>query len=176
MEDETVALYVGDLTKAHTHLKELARATPEVQLVIVTATKSYHWNAPNVRIFPLTKQIERYYAAADSFVFPSLNDPFGMVVLEAMASGLTVFTSDRAGAAELIQSGKDGFVFPLDEWVDATATALRNRDSHRAVGCEAEKTALRHDWPTVVRAVEHLYGEIAGTCGEQVCSASCSCY
>lgn len=163
MEDETVALYVGDLTKAHTHLKELARTTPEVQLVIVTATKSYHWNAPNVRIFPLTRQIERYYAAADSFVFPSLNDPFGMVVLEAMASGLTVFTSDRAGAAELIQSGKDGFVFPLDEWVDATATALRNRDSHRAVGCEAEKTALRHDWPTVVSAVEHLYGEVAGT-------------
>jgi UDP-glucose:(heptosyl)LPS alpha-1,3-glucosyltransferase len=161
-DDQTVALYVGDLTKAHSHLKELARATPEVQLVIVTATKSYHWNAPNVRIFPLTTQIERYYAAADSFVFPSLNDPFGMVVLEAMASGLPVFSSDRAGAAELIQSGKDGFVFTLDEWVEATATRLRNRDSLRDVGCAAEKTASRHDWPTVVREVEQLYSKVSG--------------
>ena len=160
-EDETVALYIGDLTKAHTHLKELARATPEIQLVIVSASSSYHWSAPNVRIFPLTRQIERYYAAADSFVFPSLNDPFGLVVLEAMASGLTVFSSDRAGAAELIESGKDGFVFTLDEWVEATAAALRNPDSLRAIGYAAEKTARRHDWSTVVRKVEQVYFKVA---------------
>lgn len=160
-EEKTVALYVGDLTKAHTHLKELAKASPEVQLVIVSASTSYHWSAPNVRIFPLTRQIERYYAAADSLVFPSLNDPFGMVVLEAMASGLPVFSSDRAGAAELIQSGKDGFVFPLDTWVEATAATLHNPDSLRAIGCAAEKTARRHDWSTVVRKVEQVYFKVA---------------
>lgn len=158
--DDAVALYVGDLTKAHAHLKEFARATPDVQLVIVSPSKSYHWSASNVRILPLTKEIERYYAAADSFVFPSVNDPFGMVVLEAMASGLPVFSSDRAGAAELITSGKDGFVIPLAEWVETTAAALRDRDSLRAIGCEAEKTARRHDWSTVVTAVEQVYFEV----------------
>ena len=71
-EDQLVALYVGDLTKSHVHLKELSRAAPDIQLVIVSPSKSYHWSAPNVRIFPLTKQIERYYAAADAFVFPSV--------------------------------------------------------------------------------------------------------
>jgi UDP-glucose:(heptosyl)LPS alpha-1,3-glucosyltransferase len=160
-DDETVALYVGDLTKAHTHLKELAKAAPGVQLVVVSPSQGYHWTAPNVRFVPLTKQIESYYAAADAFVFPSVNDPFGLVVLEAMASALPVFSSDRAGAAELIQSGRDGFVFPLDEWVEATAKGLADPDSLLVVGSEAGQTARRHDWSTVVRSVEQLYFEVA---------------
>jgi glycosyltransferase involved in cell wall biosynthesis len=159
-EDDTLALYVGDLTKAHVHLKALAHTAPDVQLVIVSPSKSYHWNAPNVRIFPLSKEIEKFYAAADAFVFPSVNDPFGMVVLEAMASGLTVFSSDQAGVSELIEHGKDGFVFSLDDWVEATVAGLGETDSLLAVGSEAEKTASQHDWLTVVRRVEEVYGTI----------------
>lgn len=159
-EDQLIALYVGDLTKAHTHLKELARAAPDIQLMIVSASRSYHWSAPNVRIFPLTKQIEHYYAAADAFVFPSVNDPFGLVVLEAMASGLAVFSSDRAGAAELITSGRDGFVTPLDEWVETTADRLRNRELLQKIGRAAEQSARAHDWSSVIAAVEKLYAEV----------------
>lgn len=159
-EDQLVALYVGDLTKAHTHLKELARAAPDIRLVIVSASRSYHWSAPNVHIFPLTKQIEHYYAASDAFVFPSVNDPFGLVVLEAMASGLAVFSSDRAGAAELIASGRDGFVTPLDEWVETTADRLRNRELLQRVGRAAEQSARAHDWSSVIAAVEKLYTEV----------------
>jgi len=161
--DATVALYVGDLTKAHTHLKELSRAAPVVQFVIVSPSRSYHWDAPNVRIFPLTKQIEQYYAAADAFVFPSVNDPFGLVVLEAMASGLPVFSSDRAGAAELMTHGRDGFVTPLHQWVEATAGTLKDRTLLREVGQAAEQTARKHDWSSVVRAVEQLYSEITAS-------------
>jgi glycosyltransferase involved in cell wall biosynthesis len=160
-EDEVVALYVGDLTKAHLHLKELSRAAPDIRLVIVSSSKSYHWSAPNVHIFPLTKQIERYYAAADAFVFPSVNDPFGMVLLEAMASGLPVFSSDQAGAAELITNGTDGFVMPLKEWVEATIAGLRNRSLCQSTSLNAERTALQHGWPAVIKRVEQVYFDIA---------------
>lgn len=159
--DATVAFYAGDLTKAHTHLRELSRAAPDIQILIATASSSYHWSAPNVRILPLTTVIERYYAAADAFVFPTVNDPFGMVVLEAMASGLPVFSSDKAGAAELITHGRDGFVMPLDEWVEGCAARLRDRALLQAVGCVAGQTARQHDWPSVVAAVEQLYAEVA---------------
>jgi UDP-glucose:(heptosyl)LPS alpha-1,3-glucosyltransferase len=160
-EDATLALYVGDLTKSHTHLKAVAAAAPEVEFVIVTASPQYHWSSPNVHILPATSDLARYYSAADAFIFPTTYDAFGMVVLEAMASGLAVFSSDRAGAAELICSGKDGFVFPLDDWVEATTAGLRDHDSLRAIGAEAEKTARRHDWSTVVRDVEQVYAEVA---------------
>jgi glycosyltransferase involved in cell wall biosynthesis len=159
--EATVALYVGDLTKAHTHLKALAEAAPEVQFIIVSRSAQYRWSMPNVRFLAPTPELERYYAAADALVFPTTYDAFGMVVLEAMASALPVFTSDCAGAAELIDHGRDGFVFSLDDWAEATAAGLGDLDSLRTVGCEAEKTAGRHDWSTVVRQVEELYGTIA---------------
>lgn len=160
-ESETVALYAGDLTKSHAYLKELAGATPSVRFVIVTASRAYHWTAPNVQILPPTPELERYYAAADAFVFPTTYDAFGMVVLEAMASGLPVFSSDQAGAAELIDSGHDGFVAPLDQWVDFTAQRLSDVDLLRRVGVAAQETAARHDWPSVVNAIEHLYLKVA---------------
>jgi len=159
--DATVALYVGDLAKSHTHLKAIATAMPDVQFAIVTRSPQYHWQSQNVRILPGTNDLGRYYAAADAFVFPTTYDAFGMVVLEAMAAGLPVFTSDRAGAAEIITSDHDGFVSPLDNWVEATAATLRNQLLLRTAGSEARKTARQHDWFKVVRKVEELYFAVA---------------
>ena len=161
--EQTMALYVGDLTKSHTHLKAIAAAAPEVEFVIVTFSPQYHWNSRNVHTLRVTNGLARYYAAADAFIFPTTYDAFGMVILEAMASGLAVFSSDRAGASELIRSGKDGFVIPLDDWVEATAAGLGDRDSLRPIGCEAEKTARQHDLSTVVRDVEQVYFRVADT-------------
>ena len=160
-DEQLMVLYIGDLTKAHVRLRALAGAVPQVLLIIVSGSTRYLWNMPNVRFAPPQTSIERYYAAADAFVFPTTYDAFGLVVLEAMASGLPVFTSDRAGAGELIDSGKDGFVIPLEDWVDATAAGLRDRDSLRKIGRQAEKTAQRHDWLTVVRKVEQVYFHLA---------------
>jgi UDP-glucose:(heptosyl)LPS alpha-1,3-glucosyltransferase len=161
--EQTMALYVGDLTKSHTHLKAVASASPEVEFVIVTSSPRYRWRSRNVHFFPAVSDIARYYASADAFIFPTAYDAFGMVLLEAMASGLPVFSSDRAGAAELISSGKDGFIIPLDDWVEATTAGLRDRDLLRAIGGEAEKTARRHNWSMVVRDVEQVYFEATGS-------------
>jgi len=159
-DDELVALYVGDLTKAHVHLKAFSKANPQVKLVIVSASRAYHWDTPNVLIKPRSLQIEKFYAAADVFVFPSANDPFGLVVLEAMASGLPVFCSDQAGASELITSGIDGFVIPLAQWVDATTDLLRRVPNLKNIGQSAEKTAAHHTWANVVRQVDQVYAGI----------------
>ena len=58
-----------------------------------------------------------HYAAADVFVLPTLDDPFGMVLLEAAASGLALVASEHAGATlDLVQDGESGLVFdPQDE-------------------------------------------------------------
>jgi UDP-glucose:(heptosyl)LPS alpha-1,3-glucosyltransferase len=161
--NEIVALYVGDLTKAHRYLKRLAAELPQVKFVIVTKSTRYHWESQNVRIVPPTKRITRYYAAADAFVFPTTYDAFGMVVLEAMAAGLPVFMSDRAGAAELVTHAEDGFVFSLNEWVKRTADAFREGEMFSRVGVAARETAQRHDWNRVVAKVEQVYFEVAAT-------------
>ncbi len=159
-ENETLALYVGDLTKSHSYLKELSAAASDIRFVIVTTSQVYHWSAPNVQILPPTAELERYYAAADAFLFPTTYDSFGMVVLEAMASGLPVFCSDQAGAAELIESGQDGFVLPLNEWLGETAIRLRDRAQLKEIGLAAEQSAKRHEWSSVVSSVEKVYSEV----------------
>jgi glycosyltransferase involved in cell wall biosynthesis len=159
--NQVTALYVGDLTKAHAYLKELSVAAPEVQFINVTSSTAYHWRRENVRFYSSTPQLEPYYAAADAFVFPTTYDSFGMVALEAMSSGLPVFCSDNAGAAELIVSGKDGFVTPLNEWVETTAAHLGDQEPLERIGIAAAETASQHGWCSVVNAVEQLYREVA---------------
>lgn len=51
-----------------------------------------------------------YYAGSDVLVFPTIYEPFGMVITEAMASGLPVITSRAAGAADLIIDGVNGLL------------------------------------------------------------------
>jgi UDP-glucose:(heptosyl)LPS alpha-1,3-glucosyltransferase len=157
---ESIALYVGDLTKAHTHLKALASVSPETQIVIVTRSRDYLWQAPNVHFLPPTDRIEEYYRGADVFVFPTTYDAFGMVVLEAMAAGLPVFSSDRAGASELIETGADGFVFSLDSWVEKTADCLSRAWSLKEVGRSAAEKARKLGWDSVLSSVERVYHDV----------------
>jgi len=56
------------------------------------------------------KDIEKFYAASDLFVLPTLYDPFSNATLEAMASGIPVITTKNNGVAELIENGHEGFV------------------------------------------------------------------
>ena len=51
-----------------------------------------------------------FYGASDVFVLPTVYEPFGLVCLEALACGLPVVTSTSSGAAEIIETGKNGYV------------------------------------------------------------------
>jgi len=65
-----------------------------------------HW-AGDVRY----EKLAAYYRAADVFVFPTLEDIWGMVPLEAMVSGKPILCSKHAGAKEMMLHGQNGFVF-----------------------------------------------------------------
>ncbi len=70
-------------------------------------------------------QLPASYSAADLFVLPSLFEPFGLVVNEAMLCGLPVAVSDRVGAKfDLVLPDENGYVFPAGD-VDALAGILR---------------------------------------------------
>ncbi len=56
-----------------------------------------------------------HYANADAFIFPSLWEGFGLVLLEALASGLPVVSRPVGGAPEVIVNGKNGFLYETEE-------------------------------------------------------------
>lgn len=61
-------------------------------------------------------QLPRHYGKADVYIQPSLSEPWGLAVNEAMASGLPVLVSNRCGCREdLVQEGTNGYLFdPAD--------------------------------------------------------------
>ncbi|PHM62393.1 glycosyltransferase family 4 protein [Xenorhabdus ishibashii] len=63
-----------------------------------------------VRFLGVQKKTLPFYQMADGLLLPTLYDPFPNVILEAMACGLPVITSDTCGGAEFIVSGENGFV------------------------------------------------------------------
>jgi UDP-glucose:(heptosyl)LPS alpha-1,3-glucosyltransferase len=63
-----------------------------------------------VRFLGAVGQIEQLFRAADGFALPSFFEPFGNVVMEAMAGGLGVMVSAQAGAAELLPPAMHPFV------------------------------------------------------------------
>jgi glycosyltransferase involved in cell wall biosynthesis len=70
-------------------------------------------------------QLPSAYCAADLFVLPSLFEPFGLVVNEAMLCGLPLVLSDRVGARfDLLRAGETGYVYPAGD-SDALASVLR---------------------------------------------------
>lgn len=87
------------------------------------------------------EDLAREYSDADVFVFPSRTDTFGLVLLEAMASGLAVAAYPVTGPIDVVTPGVTGY---LDEDLKAAALAALklDRDQVRA-------QAMRHDWSRV---------------------------
>ena len=75
--------------------------------------------------FQQREELAQYYALADSLVFPTFSDPWGLVVNEAMACGLPVIVSDVAGAtADLVEDGWNGLVVAARD-LDGLVSAMR---------------------------------------------------
>ena len=107
------------------------------------------------------KDVRPYYGAADAFVFPTVYEPFGSVVLEAMACGLPVITTNRCGAGEILTQGVDGFVLPAGD-IEAFAACMQQNTAlvwgnRRAA---ARATAERYPISGTVDAMLALYQEL----------------
>lgn len=164
-DDQVVMLYVGPLT----YEKNVTIALRAFEIV-------YHLRPPTRMVVvgdgPLRRQLEtefpaahfvgtqtgeelaRHYASADLFVFPSEDETFGDVALEAMASGLAVTAFDRAAAADLITHGENGIVIaPGDERAfleTVCRSAAIDRELLAPMRVRARETALQATWSNVL--------------------------
>jgi glycosyltransferase involved in cell wall biosynthesis len=100
---------------------------------------------PNVRFLGFVQQdaLPRILAASDVLVFPTLGDPYGLVVEEAMASGLPVITTEAAGDIHLrLPDGTAGFVVPPAN-TDALEQRMRTLALDPALRRAMAREALR---------------------------------
>jgi glycosyltransferase involved in cell wall biosynthesis len=96
-----------------------------------------------VRFLAPSADVLSFYAAADAYVAPSLEDAFGLPILEAMACGLPVIASVQAGASENVVDGTTGYILrdPMNH-VELAEIILRlagDRSVARGIGAAAAK-------------------------------------
>jgi glycosyltransferase involved in cell wall biosynthesis len=86
------------------------------------------------------------YAAADAFAFPTLLDPFGLVLLEAAAAGLPLVASPHGGAsADIVLEGETGFQRApedIEGWAAALCRLAREPELREAMGRAAHRLTL----------------------------------
>jgi UDP-glucose:(heptosyl)LPS alpha-1,3-glucosyltransferase len=139
-------------------LDVVGRVSPgdyEGRIDMLGLTGKIHWHGSTRDVFP-------YYAAADLFVLPTQYEPFGIAIMEALASGLPVITSRLAGASSAVEGGGCGRLLadPSDVTelrsylIEGASPAIREQ---WAVG--AVMAAQPFAWPAIFAEVEIVLRE-----------------
>lgn len=95
------------------------------------------------------EELARAYRNSDVMCLPSLQDGFGLVVIEAMASGIPVIVSSNTGAAQHIYNGRNGFIVPaknVDTLQGFIEILYYDRAQGRKMGNQAVKMAQNFTW------------------------------
>lgn len=106
------------------------------------------------------EDLPELYRDASVFAFPSVLEGFGMVVSEAMASGLPVITTPHTCGGDLISNGESGFIVPIRdvETLQSKLEYLQGRPEEReAMGRAARRVACEHDWERYGDRMVELY-------------------
>ena len=171
-EDEIAVLHVGRLA-AEKNLQLLTRAFRQLQrdlpqqrlrLVLVgdgPLRAQLQTELPEALFCGVQRgeALAAHYASGDLFLFPSLSETFGNVVLEALASGLAVVAFDQAAAAQHIRHGHNGaLAMPGDEvaFIESARWLLEDPESLRRVRLNARQHAGKQGWPAIVERFESL--------------------
>ena len=106
------------------------------------------------------ERLVRIYQCADVFVYPSLLESFGRVLIEAMAAGLPVVTTDAPGCRDVVQDDVTGLLSSPHD-IEGMATNIERvvKDTELAKRLRIEGVAhsQRYDWSLVIDAYEQLY-------------------
>jgi glycosyltransferase involved in cell wall biosynthesis len=170
--ESPLLLYVGRLSaeKEIERLKPILQAVPQARLALVgdgphRKTLEQHFAGLPVFFagFLHGEELAAAYASSDIFVMPSRTETLGLVVLEAMSSGLAVVAARAGGIPEMIEDGVSGSLFDDEsQAIAAIRQLLLSRENREAMGQTARTHAAAHSWKTATaQLVEHYQAACA---------------
>ncbi|XAR68847.1 hypothetical protein NMG60_11000233 [Bertholletia excelsa] len=107
------------------------------------------------------EELSQAYASGDIFVMPSESETLGLVVLEAMSSGLPVVAARAGGIIDIIpkdQEGKTGFCFnagSVDDCVSKLKPLLHDRELRETIGKAARAEMEKYDWRAATQKIRN---------------------
>jgi len=100
------------------------------------------------------------YKSADIFVMTSLLETFGMVLIEAMAAGLPIVSTDCPGCRDIIHDGENGLLSPVNnpkKMADLVQILINDVDLRNKLVENSLKKVKNYDWDKIAKMYERLY-------------------
>jgi phosphatidylinositol alpha 1,6-mannosyltransferase len=110
------------------------------------------------------KTLPKLYASADAFLFSSLTETLGLVVLEAMASGLPVIATPAGGVADHLRDDLNGIAVPPSDpaaMAQAIVALVLDRARRDRLAAGARRTAEPMGWDAELDRLERSYRDVA---------------
>jgi sulfoquinovosyltransferase len=107
------------------------------------------------------EELSQAYASGDVFVMPSESETLGLVVLEAMSSGIPVVGARAGGIPDIIPpelDGKTGFLFnpgDLDDCLSKLEPLLDNQELRETIGKAARQDTEKYDWKAATKKIRN---------------------
>lgn len=107
------------------------------------------------------EELSEAYASGDVFIMPSESETLGLVVLEAMSSGLPVVAARAGGIPDIIpedQQGKTGYLFnpgDLDDCLSKLRPLLNDAELRESIGKAARVETEKYDWRAATRVIRN---------------------
>ncbi len=141
-------------------LRIVGEGSDKPRLIKLTETLKIQDKVIFEGLVPHTK-MPKYYQQCDIFCFPTLGEPFGKAIIEAMACAKPVIASNIGGPAEIIQHQKTGLLVPpAQPKILATKILelLSNETELKKMGANARKTAIeKYSWEKISEKYHSLY-------------------
>lgn len=124
--------------------------------------KTADWGLKNLITFTgmiEKKETNKIFGACDLFVFPSITETQGIVITEAMASGIPAIAVNKMGPSDIIQDGEDGFLVPLNkkQFADKIEFLIDNIKLRQTMGKTAQKNTEKFSVKATSDEMENLY-------------------
>lgn len=106
------------------------------------------------------REVDEIFASADLYVMPSVSEPFGISVLEALHHDVPVIVSRQSGVSEVVQHSLKADFWDVEELADLMVGALKYPELRRDLLQMARQEVKRLDWDRAADRVVHVYREI----------------
>lgn len=116
-----------------------------------------------VRPIVPVEQMPELYAEHDVFLFPSLVEGLPLVLLEAMATGMPVITTETCGMADVVENEFNGLLIPsanAQAMEEAILRVAQSKELREKLGTTARESMKRYTWERAARQVEALYQNV----------------
>ncbi|MBL8015269.1 MAG: glycosyltransferase family 4 protein [Candidatus Doudnabacteria bacterium] len=109
-----------------------------------------------------TEDLKDFYAAIDIFLLPSIYEPFGMTVVEAMAQGKPVIATNKGGTTEILSTECGVLLNPQDQaaWRDQIAVFMRSPEKITDIAPKCVQAAQAYRWGNVIPQLVQVYEKI----------------